>query len=519
MRQGLQLKFSQQLTMTPQLQQAIRLLQLSTLELRQEMIEQLYNNPLLEIDEETNAEYTGEHDGEHDGAHDGEPNKEANHETGAETQQSSQSAGESISDDISDDNSDLNGEQNSDYEWSEQIPQDLPVDANWDDVYSPPTPTSSGGEVNLEQVYQVTESFQGHLEWQLNLTPFSDRDREIATAFIDAIDSSGLISEDLLDLVAHIQQEDPEEQIQEDELVAVLHRLQQFDPPGVFARNIRECLLIQLKQMAPETEHLQSAMLLTADYLEDIASIDSARMAKKAALSTDELQAALQLIRSLNPRPGEALNSNDIDYIVPDAYVEKSKGRWKVQLNDSNMPRLRINDSYSALIKRSDNSNENQFLKDNLAEARWFLRSIESRNETLMRVAMTIVDLQQGFLDFGPVAMKPMVLSDIAAKLELHESTISRITTSKYLATPQGIYELKYFFSSHVSTSGGGECSSTAVCAILKEMIGAEQPAKPLSDNKLTALLEEQGIQVARRTVAKYRESMGIPSSSQRKRF
>jgi RNA polymerase sigma-54 factor len=225
------------------------------------------------------------------------------------------------------------------------------------------------------------------------------------------------------------------------------------------------------------------------------------------------------LVRSLNPRPGEALSSNDVEYIVPDAYVEKIKGRWRVKLNDSNMPRLRINDSYSSLIKRSDSSDQNQFLKDNLAEARWFLRSIESRNETLMRVAMTIVDLQRGFLDHGPVAMKPMVLSDIATKLELHESTISRVTTSKYLATPLGIFELKYFFSSHVSTAGGGECSSTAVCAILKEMIGAEQPAKPLSDSKLTSLLEQQGIQVARRTVAKYRESLGIPSSSQRKRF
>ena len=515
MRQGLQLKISQQLTMTPQLQQAIRLLQLSTLELRQEMIEQLYNNPLLEIDEDSNSE------------------------TNTETPQSSQSTSESNSQEgalekSSGETADLNSEQqndeqNSDYEWSDQIPQDLPVDANWEDVYNPSTATSSGAEVNLEQVHQVTESFQGHLEWQLNLTPFSDRDREIATAFIDAIDSSGFIIEDLFDVVAHIQYSDAteqapkyqiqEDQIQEDELIAVLHRLQQFDPPGVFARDIRECLLIQLKQLAPETEYLQSALLLATDFLEDIASIDSARLAKKSGLSADELQASLQLIRSLNPRPGEAFNSNDIDYIVPDAYVEKIKGRWKVQLNDSNMPRLRINNSYSALIKRSDSSDENQFLKDNLAEARWFLRSIESRNETLMRVAMTIVDLQQGFLDYGPVAMKPMVLADIASKLELHESTISRVTTSKYLATPQGIYELKYFFSSHVGTSGGGECSSTAVCAILKEMIGAEQPAKPLSDNKLTSLLEEQGIQVARRTVAKYRESMGIPSSSQRKRF
>ncbi|MDA9983603.1 RNA polymerase factor sigma-54 [Porticoccaceae bacterium] len=489
MRQGLQLKISQQLTMTPQLQQAIRLLQLSTLDLRQEMIEQLYSNPLLEMDEDI-PETSGQ-------------------DADRTTSESNQIA-----------EAERNSEQNPEYEWNDEIPKDVPVDANWDDVYSPPTTAaSSGGEVNLEQVYQVTESFQGHLEWQLNLTPFSDRDREIASAFIDSIDSCGFISAELRDITAHINYEDIEDELDEDELIAVLHRLQQFDPPGVFARSISECLTIQLNQLSPETKYLQSAKHLVDGFLQDIVSVDSARLGKKTGLDTEELQGALQLVRSLNPRPGESLSSNDVEYIVPDAYVEKIKGRWRVKLNDSNMPRLRINDSYSSLIKRSDSSDQNQFLKDNLAEARWFLRSIESRNETLMRVAMTIVELQRGFLDHGPVAMKPMVLSDIASKLELHESTISRVTTSKYLATPQGIFELKYFFSSHVSTAGGGECSSTAVCAILKELIGAEQPAKPLSDSKLTSLLEQQGIQVARRTVAKYRESLGIPSSSQRKRF
>jgi RNA polymerase sigma-54 factor len=491
MRQGLQLKISQQLTMTPQLQQAIRLLQLSTLDLRQEMIEQLYSNPLLEMDEDI-PESPGQ---------DADPT----------TSESNQVA-----------EAERNSEQNPEYEWNDEIPKDVPVDANWDDVYSPPTTAASssgGGEVNLEQVFQVTESFQGHLEWQLNLTPFSDRDREIASAFIDSIDSSGFIAAELSDITAHIHYDDIEDQLHEDELVAVLHRLQQFDPPGVFARSISECLTIQLNQLSPETQYLQSAKHLVDGFLQDIASVDSARLAKKTGLEINELQGALQLVRSLNPRPGESLSSNNVEYIVPDAYVEKIKGRWRVKLNDSNMPRLRINDSYSSLIKRSDSSDQNQFLKDNLAEARWFLRSIESRNETLMRVAMTIVELQRGFLDHGPVAMKPMVLSDIASKLELHESTISRVTTSKYLATPQGIFELKYFFSSHVSTAGGGECSSTAVCAILKELIGAEQPEKPLSDSKLTSMLEQQGIQVARRTVAKYRESLGIPSSSQRKRF
>ena len=513
MRPGLQLKISQQLTMTPQLQQAIRLLQLSTLELRQEVIEQLYNNPLLEMDEDNH-----------------QPSDSSEKETDQESAAEAAEQSTEIDVDFNSDDPSLHSTASDaseatitatedDSTWENEAPADLPVDANWDEVYNAPAPTSSGGEVNLEQIYQVTESLQDHLHWQLNLTPFSDRDREIAEAFIDAIDNSGMISHSLEEIVAHIEYEDPEEALQDDELIAVLHRLQQFDPPGIFGRDIKECLLIQLNQLSIDTPHIIEARRLVSEFLQDIASIDLSRLTKKTGYSADQVQGALLLIRSLNPRPGESLSNNDAEYIVPDVFVEKVSGRWRVQLNDSNMPRLRINDTYSNMIKRSDNSDENQFLKNNLAEARWFLRSLESRNETLMRVAMTIIDLQQGFLDHGPVAMKPMVLSDIATKLDLHESTISRVTTTKYLATPQGIFELKYFFSSHVGTSGGGECSSTAVCAILKTMISAEQAAKPLSDSKLTSLLEEQGIQVARRTVAKYRESMGIPSSSQRKRF
>jgi RNA polymerase sigma-54 factor len=512
MRPSLQLKISQQLTMTPQLQQAIRLLQLSTLELRQEIVEQLYSNPLLEVDEETHDSAAGI-DGN---------NRESNSSVDRIDESSDvdfKSDDPSLYVAASEASEPAVTETEADNTWNHEGLQDLPVDASWDEVYNVPAPTASGGEANLEQVYQVTESLQDHLHWQLNLTPFSDRDREIAEAFIDAIDQTGMISQHLSDIVAHIDYEEPEDGLFEDELVAVLHRLQQFDPPGIFGRNIRESLLIQLNQLSLETEYLIVGKCLVTDFLNDIASMDMARLTKKTGYSTDNIQGALQLIRSLNPRPGETLASNAAEYIVPDVYVEKVSGRWRVRLNDSSVPRLRINDTYSNLIKRADNSEDNQFLKTNLAEARWFLRSLESRNETLMRVAMTIIDLQQGFLDHGPVAMKPMVLADIATKLELHESTISRVTTTKYLATPQGVFELKYFFSSHVGTSGGGECSSTAVCAILKTMIGAEQQAKPLSDNKLSSLLEEQGIQVARRTVAKYRESMGIPSSSQRKRF
>ena len=507
MRPGLQLKISQQLTMTPQLQQAIKLLQLSTMELHQEMIEQVYSNPLLEIDDdnasETNPEQRPDSSAPNDtiavdlNADDGNL-----HETAVDA--TDKAVTEAELDDI----------------WQTEKPQDLPVEANWDEVYSPTMQVSSGAaETNWEQVYQVTESLQDHLTWQLNLTPFSDRDREIAEAYIDAISPSGFINENLADILSDATSENTEDPVEQDEMIAVLRRLQQFDPPGIFARDISECLNIQLNQLSLDTPYISQAIRLASEFLNDIASIDLASLSKKTRYSEEDLQGALRIIRSLSPRPGEALTISEAEYIVPDAYVEKISGQWQVRLNDGNAPRLKINSLYSNLIKRSDDSKQNQFLKDNLADAKWFLRSLESRNDTLMRVSISIVELQQGFLEHGPIAMKPMVLSDIALKLDLHESTISRVTTNKYLATPRGIFELKYFFSSHVSTAGGGECSSTAVCAILKTLISAEKTSKPLSDNKLMILLEEQGIQVARRTVAKYREGMGIPSSSQRKRF
>ena len=507
MRPGLQLKFSQQLTMTPQLQQAIKLLQLSTLELSQEITEQLYSNPLLEVDEETGNPGTSKSDVESLDSRDTTPI-----DLNADDSDIQQAATDATDKPFTEDESDS--------DWTTEKTTDLPVDASWEESFNTSTPASSGiEEGNWEQVYHVTESLQDHLLWQLNLTPFSQGDQQIAEAYIDAIEPSGMISGNLSDILSYHHAKDTDDPIEDDELLAVLHRLQQFDPPGIFGRDVKETLLIQLNQLSKETPFIEQALRLVSDFLTDIASIDLASLGKKTRYSVEELQGALKLIRSLNPHPGESVSVNDAEYIAPDAYVEKISGRWTVRLNNSNVPRLKINTAYSDLIKRSDNSDQNQYLKDNLAEARWFLRSIESRNDTLMRVAITIVELQQGFLDHGPIAMKPMVLSDIAVKLELHESTITRVTTAKYLATPQGIFELKYFFSSHVGTSAGGEFSSTAVCAILKTLIGAEQPSKPLSDNKLMALLEEQGIQVARRTVAKYRESLGIPSSSQRKRF
>ncbi|MDG1693937.1 MAG: RNA polymerase factor sigma-54 [Porticoccaceae bacterium] len=501
MRQGLQLKFSQQLNMTPQLQQAIKLLQLSTLDLEQEIIEQLYNNPLLETDEQAGANDQIQQDN-NSGADDVSFDNDD-----PENYTQSQDSTEHVS-------------GTSETTWETDNSDNLPIDNNWSEGASTAIkPLSNDNDFNLDTVYQVTESLQDHLFWQLNLITLSYRDKAVAEAFIDAINDNGFLSNDLQEITVHLKDQNADDPLQDDELVAVLKRLQQFDPPGIFARDLKECLSIQLNQLSDDTPYLQEAKVLVENFLEEIATTELAKLVKKSKLDQDSLQQGLELIRTLNPRPGEMLAADDTEYIVPDVYIEKLSGRWQVRLNSTNIPRIRINQTYSDLIKRADDSDENQFLKKNLNEARWFIRSLESRNDTLMQVTMAIVDFQQGFLEHGPVAMKPLVLSEIAEQLELHESTVSRVTTKKYMATPQGIYELKYFFSSHVGTSDGGECSSTAVCAILKMLIEAERPCKPLSDNKLTTLLADQGIQVARRTVAKYRESMNIPSSSQRKRF
>ena len=485
-------------------------MQLSTLELRQELIEQLYNNPLLELDEEEDKREQVQN--EQDLSLDESILNTENNPIDAQA----------LTEDLLNASNNLLASETQDtpdLSWDESGAADLPVEGNWEDVYNPVTSGTGGGsgEIDLEQVYQVTESLQDHLRWQLNLTPFSEHDKQIGMTLIDSVDNNGFLTDDVLNITEHLRTE--EEPLNEAEIITVLHRLQQFDPAGVFARDIQECLLIQINQLPSTTPFIAESRRLVLDFLNDLGSVDPIRLAKKTGYSLDQIRQAMLLIKNLNPRPGEALSNQSVDYIVPDAIVEKIDNIWRVRLNDANLPRLRINDSYSSLIKRSDDSQDNQYLKDNLSEARWFLRSLESRNETLMRVTMTIVELQKGFLEQGPIAMKPMVLADVANRLELHESTISRVTTTKYLATPQGIFELKYFFSSHVGTVGGGECSSTAVCAILKSMINAETPSKPLSDSKLTALLGAQGIRVARRTVAKYRESMGIASSSQRKRF
>jgi RNA polymerase sigma-54 factor len=487
MKLSLQLKLGQQLTMTPQLQQAIRLLQLSTLDLQQEIHQALESNPMLDM-EESNDE-------------DDRPSDEHPH---------------SID---SNDNQKLNGDDSG---WEEQIPNELSVDSNWDDIY--PTASSNyssdSDNYDFESRNTAEETLQDHLLWQLNLTPMSERDEAIAMAIIDAIDANGMLSLDLESIHAGF---DPGLVLEVDEVLAVLHRIQQFDPVGVGYRNLAECLLIQLNQLdlGVRPELIANAKLIIREHLELLGHRDYAQLMRRTRLKESELRDTIAVIESLDPRPGSAIAPPSTSYIVPDVIVTKQAdtGKWRVELNPDTAPRIRINDSYAALVKRADTSDDNNYMRDKLQEARWFIKSLQSRNETLMKVATRIVEHQKGFLEYGEEAMKPLVLHDIAEAVGMHESTISRVTTQKYMHTPRGIFELKYFFSSHVSTKGGGECSSTAIRAIIKKLIAAENARKPLSDSKITQLLEEKGINVARRTIAKYRESLSIPPSNERKRL
>ena len=495
MKLSLQLKLGQQLAMTPQLQQAIKLLQLSTLDLQQEIHQALESNPMLELIE-------GIEDDEN-------PAKETDTDSAPPQ---------------AEDRPDSNTLDNPDEDyWQNEIPKDLKVDSNWDDIYTnspPPSQNFEADDFDFESRNSVEETLQDHLLWQLNLTPMSESDEAIAMAIIDAIDPNGWLTIDLESILAGF---DPALEIELDEVVAVLHRIQQFDPIGVGYRNLSECLLIQLNYLGENhpPKLIENAKLIVRDYIELLGHRDYALLMRKTKLKEAELAETITVIESLDPRPGANIAPPSTNYVVPDVIVTKDaeSGKWKVELNPETAPRIRINSSYASLVKRADTSSDNNFLRDNLQEARWFLKSLQSRNETLMKVATRIVEHQRGFLEYGDEAMKPLVLHDIAEAVSMHESTISRVTTQKYMHTPRGIFELKYFFSSHVSTKGGGECSSTAIRAIIKKLIAAENARKPLSDSKITELLEEKGINVARRTIAKYRESLSIPPSNERKRL
>ncbi|MDB5987698.1 MAG: polymerase factor sigma-54, partial [Nevskia sp.] len=356
-------------------------------------------------------------------------------------------------------------------------------------------------------------SLREHLIWQANLSPFDDVDAEIALNLIDAINDDGYLEDwDAIRarLVSSLK-------VEPARIDAVLKMVQDFDPAGVAARDLTECLRLQLQQFAAATEGRDTALRLLEAPMVLLARRDETALAKVTGLALAEIQPGLALIQQLQPHPGRPYQAHQNDYVAPDVFVIKKNGRWRVSLNPEHNPRLRINPYYHGLVKRADTSRDQLTLKQHLQEARYFINSLEARNETLLRVAQCIVEEQRAFLDYGEEAMRPLVLRDVAEKLGVHESTVSRATANKYLLTPRGLFELKFFFSSHVQTTEGGTCSATAIQAMIKRLIALEEPAKPLSDATLAEMLLKEGIQVARRTVAKYREAMHIPPSHERK--
>jgi len=473
------LKVANSLSLTPQLQQAIRLLQLSSLELEQEIQIQLDSNPLLEkIEEESLTESLAALE-----------NKESD---------------------------DLTTELNADH-----LPDDLPVDTEWDDVYTHQSTALATPEFEeREDNRQVQLSLKEYILEQVNLLHFSKIDQLIAYCIVDALDDKGFLDAEIEEIILAAQQllneMDIEEEIEEDEVLVVLKHIQRLDPLGIGSRNLAECLKIQLEFLPKDVEYLNEAKNLL-QYYELLIANDLNKLLKQTGLTKDQLKFAINLLKTLKPYPGMDFDKQESDYQIPDVVVSKKDLHWQVQLNPDVLPKLRINSFYSSMIRRADQSEDNLYLRNQMLEAKNFIKSIDERHKTLLKVASCIVEHQKAFLEIGPEAMKPLVLRDVAEEVELHESTVSRVTTNKYMLTPRGLFELKYFFSSHVGTTAGGEASSTAIRAMIKKLVANENPRKPLSDNVIATLLKDEGIEVARRTVAKYRESLHIPSSSERK--
>ena len=465
---SLQLRLAQQLTMTPQLQQAIRLLQLPVMELQAQIEQALEQNVMLEADEPEQGE-TAE---------------------AAET-----------ADDY-------------DEESDEAAELDVRAEPEWGDVQRTgpaETPRKTDSAAPFEPADRSDETLQDHLLWQLELANLDDRARAIGRAIIDAINDDGYLTDDLDTIRATLA---PDLLATVEEIKTGLGLIQEFDPIGVGARSVSECVSLQLRQLDAATPGRELAMQITREHLELAAERKYALLKRALLVSDEELELALALIRACHPRPGASVFAPAAEYVVPDVFVRRVDGAWSVELNNSIAPRLRVNSMYAGSLGRGD---EYSALKTQLQEARWLIRSLEIRNETLLKVALTIVHRQTEFLDHGEERMRPMVLRDIAEAIEMHESTVSRVTTNKYMHTPRGVFEFRYFFSSHV-TGDEGEQSSTAVRAKIRKLVGSEDPEKPLSDSEITHLLLEDGIKVARRTVAKYREALKIPSSSDRRR-
>lgn len=493
-KQGLNIKLGQSLSMTPQLQQAIKLLQLSSTELEQEIQEVLDSNPLLERSEDSpEPTNTNENSAE-----------KASEKTEIESEESN------IPDSI-----------------QESIPEEMNIDANWDDIYDPEWKSSKNNEISnnasdfIETMHSAEQGLHEHLMWQIEMANLSFQDKEIAKLIIDYLDDDGYLTESLEEI--HGSLEDIL-LIEFDEVEAMLTYVQHLSPLGVAARNLGECLLIQLKQTHKSNSLFKKTFRLLDKHLDLLEKRDYVGIRRSLKVSEKDLQDLIKLVQTLEPKPGKLFNQSSTDYITPDVYVKKVKGQWKVSLNGNTQTELRVNSYYEDMLNTNNQQTSlpkdtSKYIKENLQQARWFISSLDNRNSTILNVAHAIVENQLPFLQYGDEAMKPMVLSDLASQLGVHESTVSRVTTKKYMHTPRGIYEFKHFFSSHVSTDTGGECSATAIRAMIKNLIAKEDPKKPLSDNKLTNLLNQQGINVARRTVAKYREAQAIPSSHDRKAF
>ncbi|HTV87041.1 MAG TPA: RNA polymerase factor sigma-54 [Dyella sp.] len=490
MKPGLQFRLNQQLALTPQLQQAIRLLQLSQLELAAELRQLAEANPLLEFAEDA--------DPEQDEA-----------ETEDEFEAEFQSALSGNSD------SSTRSENDEAPEWTEaDISTDQPIDFSSTNGSGNGNSQNNRDEDGIEPQNAAPESLQEHLLWQLNLTPMDPRAKAIATVLIDALNTDGYLGEGLDAVLAALP---PHLKATLDEVESVRRQLQRFDPAGVGSIDLQDCLRAQLEQFDPATPHRELALRIVESELELLARNDMAKLARRLHAGEEDTTAAAILIRSLDPRPGAAMDTTPVEYVAPDVYARKEGTRWRVVLNPDSQPKLSLNHHYCSLIAQA-RSDDASWMRGQLQEARWLIKSLESRAETLLKVAEAIVRRQSAFLDYGPEAMQPLVLREVAEEVGMHESTISRVTTRKYIHTPRGTYELKYFFSSGVSTEDGGSASATAIQAMLRKLVDGEDPRKPLSDQALAEELHGKGIQVARRTVAKYREILRIPSSSERQR-
>ena len=487
MKPALQLKLSQHLALTPQLQQSIKLLQLSTIEMHQEIENYLLENPMLERDD--------------DG--------------GNESFASAQQYDAPRSD--ADERADRNEREERDARDDRELAAlGAPSDVD-DDRWNSDAGTFTGAgrddddDSDAQDIHGSTPSLRDHLTWQMGVMQLSERDRSLVRFLIDALDDDGYLATPLAELLEGIP---PEYEIELEDLEIALCHIQSFEPTGIGARSPQECLALQLKAL-PESSERQLALVIVEKHLELLAARDFARIRRLAECTEQALKAAHALIVSLDPRPGSRFAQMEARYITPDVIVKKLRGQWTAYINPDAYPRLRINRLYAEVLGRQRRGNGN--LTGQLQEARWLIKNVQQRFETIHRVTQAIVDRQRQFFEHGEVAMRPLILREIADILGLHESTVSRVTSQKYMATPRGIFELKYFFGSHVSTDSGGACSATAIRALIKQLVGAEDGKKPLSDSQLSEILGQQGIVVARRTVAKYRESLNIPPVNLRK--